>query len=152
MKTMRNIKRQITFKESIKILENGEYGILSVVSDSKGYGIPMSYAIDKDNIYLHCANEGQKLDAINSNPNVSFSVVGKTLLIPENFTTKYESVIIQGCAFLADDNLKLKGLNAIIKKYSPDFIEKGNTYIQKSFSKTTIIVLPIINISGKASK
>ena len=73
---MRRKDREISKDEAIKILENGEYGFLSLVDiDSNPYGVPISYVLDSDCIYLHCASLGFKLECMMNNPNVVFCVV-----------------------------------------------------------------------------
>lgn len=74
-----------------KLLEQGEYGFLAMCSESGyGYGLPLSYVVDGEHIYFHCAPEGEKLDAIRANGRVSFCVVGQTQVIPQHFTTAYQ--------------------------------------------------------------
>lgn len=152
MRPMRKEKRQLSNDEAYLILKEGEYGTLSMVSEGKGYGVPMSYANDDNYIYLHCAVAGQKLDAVMENDNVSFSVVGKTLIIPESFSTKYESVIVQGKIEVADGERKVKGLKELVKKYSPHFVKEGDEYIERAAKATRVLLISIDHITGKASK
>lgn len=86
-KTMRRQDRKISDSEAFKILQNGEYGILSMItSNNSGYGIPLSFAMKNNNvIYFHCAIEGSKLDYLKNNNNVSFCVVGNTEVLPSKF-------------------------------------------------------------------
>jgi nitroimidazol reductase NimA-like FMN-containing flavoprotein (pyridoxamine 5'-phosphate oxidase superfamily) len=162
IKYLRNMKaaevrrkdRVIDKKETLSIVENAEYGVLSVVSpDNSGYGIPLSFILMNNAIYFHCATEGKKLDSIQNNNRVSFSIVGKTEVLPEKFGTKYESAIIFGSARLVSDATEKKAaLNQFLVKYSPDFIDRGKDYIEKLFDKTQIIRLEIESITGKARK
>ena len=96
-----NIRRQdrtLDEKRAFEILKEGEYGILSMQSeDGQGaYGIPLSYVWDRGNsIYIHCAPIGRKLNCIDRCQQVSFCVVGRTKVIPNKFTTAYESVVMK---------------------------------------------------------
>lgn len=96
-KNMRRTDRQSTKEFAVKLLETGEYGILST-ADPEGlpYGVPVSYVYKDDCLYFHSATEGHKLDNITTNHKVSFCVVGAKKLLPEKFTTSYESVIAFG--------------------------------------------------------
>lgn len=152
MQEMRRKDRQITNEEAKEILLNGEYGILSMVSDGRGYGVPISYAYKNDKVYLHCAKEGEKLNAIKANDLVSFCVIGKTEILPMKFSTKFESVIVHGKASLLDDEEKNEALFALIEKYSPDFLEAGRKYIEKSGIETELIEITIENMTGKARR
>lgn len=51
-----------------------------------------------------------------------------------------------------DRALEITEALEILNKYSPDFIEKGKTYIQNASSKTKVIKITIEHISGKARK
>ena len=152
-KEMRKAERKITDLESYEILKNGEYGVLSTV-DTNGYsyGIPINYVFLNNCIYFHCATEGSKLENINNNNKVSFCVVGKTEILPEKFSTKYESVIVFGKAIEAHDEEKENTLEAIIKKYSRDYLDIGKTYIDNAKHKTKVIKIIIEHISGKARR
>lgn len=150
---MRKKERELELKESIEILRNGEYGILSTVGEcGYAYGVPVSYVYINDAIYFHCAKEGQKLDNILSNNKVSFCVVGQTCVLPEKFSTKYESVIIFGTANEIFEDEKNTVLLEIVKKYSPNFLDKGKEYIARAAASTTVIKINIEHITGKARR
>lgn len=150
MKGMRRIERQMERDEAIILLIEGEYGILSTSGkDNTPYGVPVSYIFKENNIYFHCALEGSKLDKISQNPKVCFTVVGKTKVLPDKFSTEYESVIVLGLASIARGLEKKRALLEIIKKYSPDFIEEGNEYIERAQDKTIVVKVAIEELTGK---
>jgi len=150
---MRRKDRQITQQESIDILQKGEYGILSMCTHTnEGYGVPLNYAFDGNNIYFHCAKEGSKLDYLRNNPKVSFCVVGETKVLPSQFGTLYESVIVSGYTSEVEEAEKLEALNRLIEKYSGEFIPEGKEYIDKLLNKVTVIKLTVESLSGKARK
>lgn len=152
-KEVRRKDRSLEEKDAIEVLKNGEYGILSMVGENDyGYGVPLSYVYLENAIYFHCAREGQKLDSIEKNNKVSFSVVGRTKLLPEKFSTEYESTIIFGKATEVNDEEKERALLAIIEKYSPEYIESGMEYIKRAADRTRVIKVSIENICGKARK
>ncbi|GAA0178813.1 hypothetical protein SH2C18_18010 [Clostridium sediminicola] len=94
---MRRKEKQISLAESQEILKKGEYGVLSTISlNGYPYGTPLNYVYSDGCIYFHSAEDGQKIQNINHNCKVSFSVVGDVKLVPEKFSTKYESVIVFG--------------------------------------------------------
>lgn len=153
MNSMRRADRAITQEEAIVLLNKGEYGILSTVSkDGEPYGLPLSYCIIDDSIYFHCATEGKKLEYFKYNNSVSFCVVGTTEILPAKFSTKYESIIVTGNIEESFDDEKLKGLEGLLHKYSPEFINKGITYIASAKEETKVFKISINNITGKARK
>jgi uncharacterized protein len=148
---MRRKDRQMLDADALNILKKGEYGMLAT-SDKQNlpYVVPMSYVYVDNCIYLHCATEGQKLDNIVENPKVSFCVVGDTKVIPEDFGTAFESVILFGTAEIVQDmEEKLKGLRALVVKYSIDFKVQGEEYIKKDFNLTRVIKINIEHMTGK---
>ena len=151
------IRRQDRLMEeqrAIELLREGEYGVLSMVSEDMGYGIPVNYVWDgKNSIYIHCAPEGRKLVAIEQNPKVSLCVIGKVNLLPRKFTTEYESAIFFGKAHInLSDEEKMHALHLLIDKLSSDFKELGDKYAHKSFHRVEIIRIDFTEFSGKRKK
>ena len=153
MKELRRKDRAITRQEAMAVLQKAEYGILSTVSsDGKPYGVPLNYCLVDNYIYFHCAVEGRKIDNIHTDKNVSFCAVGDTEILPDKFGTKYESVIVAGEIEEAFDTEKQTALEGLIRKYSPDYFEKGLEYIETLQAKTRVFKIPITHISGKARR
>lgn len=127
--------------------------ILSTVSkNNEPYGIPLSYCFIDNSIYFHSAVEGKKLEHFKHNKLISFCVVGNTEILPNKFSTKYESVIASGKIEEVFDNEKQIGLEGLLHKYSPDFLEKGIIYITGLNEKTKVFKIKINNLTGKARK
>jgi nitroimidazol reductase NimA-like FMN-containing flavoprotein (pyridoxamine 5'-phosphate oxidase superfamily) len=148
---MRRKDRQTSTEAAIDIIQRGEYGTLATLGeDNMPYVVPLSYAYVENCIYFHCAKVGHKLDNIKINPKVSFCVVGDTKVIPDQFSTAFKSIIAFGTAEIIQDNVaKIKGLKALIEKYSPDFKVEGDEYINKDFSLTSVVKIHIEHITGK---
>ena len=150
--TVRRQDRLMDEHTATELLMNSEYWILSLTDkDGKAYGIPVNYVWDgKDSIYIHCAPEGRKLQCMANNPNVSFCVIGHTHLIPDKFTTEYESIILRGKANIhLTDVEKMQALRGILQKFSPDDTVVGEKYAAKSFHRVEIIRIDITDWSGK---
>jgi len=150
---MRREDRQITYAEALSILQKGDYGVLSTVSlDNEPYGVPVNYCLVDKCIYIHSALEGKKIDNIIKNPKVSFCVVGNAQVLPEEFSTKYESCIVQGSASESFNEEKQLALEALLKKYSKEFISEGLAYIKKLKDETRVFKITIKSFSGKARR
>ena len=151
MKTeMRNIKRKLSDEMTEQILENGLFGVLSTVGDGEPYGVPLSYAYKDGKIWFHCATEGHKLGNIAVNNNVCFTVVDSVETLAEKFSTKYRSAIAFGKIFVVDDpQEKMRGIEAIMMKYSSEYAAEGRAYIDKYFEKFKILRMDISELSGK---
>ncbi|WP_077196482.1 pyridoxamine 5'-phosphate oxidase family protein [Prevotella ihumii] len=148
---VRRSDRLMDEERATELLRTSEYGILSMVADESGYGIPINYVWDgADSLYLHCAPEGRKLQALESNPRVSFCIVGKVNLLPSKFTTEYESIILKGVAHThLSEEERMDALHLIIDKFSADYKDIGDKYAHKSFHRVKIIRLDISEMSGK---
>jgi len=152
-KEMRRNDRSIDKEQAIRLMEQGQYGVLSTVGENGyAYGVPLNYIYHEGNIYFHCAEEGSKYDNIIFNNKVSFCVIGNSEAIPDKFSYRYESVIVFGQSIEVYDMEKEAALIAIIQKYSGEFMEKGMEYIKKSGAKTKVLKINIEHISGKATK
>jgi len=147
--------RLLDEKSASEILRNGEYGFLALQAENGGgYGLPISYVWNERNsIYLHCSPIGRKLQCIELCNKVSFCVVGKTKVIPEKFTTAYESIVLECLAFinLLNDE-KMIALELIIDKYSQIVKANGMKYAESSLNRTEIIRLDVESWSGKCKR
>lgn len=150
---IRRQDRKIETIEAVEILKKGEYGVMSTVSENGyAYGVPLSYVYINDSIYFHSAITGNKLDNIRNNNKVSFCVVGDTNILPDMFSTMYESVIVFGKAVEVHDTEKYEALLALVDKYSNQYIAEGEEFIRKASNKIKVIKICIERITGKAKK
>lgn len=150
---MRRKDRAINSEEAMELLVRGEYGVLSTCDqDGQPYGIPLSYCVIAGGIYFHAATAGRKLDCIAENSRVSFIVVGSTEVLPEKFSTRYESVIVTGRAIEVFDKEKQAGLEGLVYKYSPGFVDKGLSYVASDEAKTRVFKISIESLTGKARR
>jgi nitroimidazol reductase NimA-like FMN-containing flavoprotein (pyridoxamine 5'-phosphate oxidase superfamily) len=153
MNELRRKDRAITEEEAMALLSRAEYGVLSTVSENgKPYGVPLNFCIIDRCIYFHCAVEGRKVGNIKQNKSVSFCTVGNTEILPDQFGTKYESVIVSGEAEEVFDDNKQMALEGLLHKYSSDFFDKGLKYIEALREKTRVFKIAIDHLSGKARK
>lgn len=155
--------RMLNQGETIDILNRSEYGILSTVGkDNAPYGVPLNFAYVEGVIYFHCAKaNGYKIINIINNSNVCFTVVDDVCftvvddvcLQPEILSTKYKSAILFGKISIVEDiEEKKKGLEALIKKLSPEYMEVGMKCIDKNTYKTYILKMEVAEMTGKGKK
>ncbi len=149
---MRRTDRQQDSEFALEIIAKAEYGVLSMV-DSKGnpYAIPISPALVGNTIYIHSATVGAKLDIMANNNKVSLTCVGYTHLLPNKFSTYYNSAIAYGIAELVTDNEEKKeALLAIAKKYAPGFPHEAGPYIERRLEQTAVIRITLSQVTAKA--
>ena len=150
---LRRKDRAIGEEEAYCLLAEAEYGVLATV-DAQGqpYGVPLNFCVTEGAIYFHCAKSGHKIDNIRANPKASFTVVGKTRVLPADFGTLYESAIAFGELFEVHDKEKQQGLEGLLLKYSHNFLQEGRQYIDAMAAKTRVFKLSLQTLSGKSRK
>lgn len=155
---MRRIERKIEdINEILKIFK--KTGVLRIALCDEGlpYIVPMNFSWEKVGddifIYLHCANEGKKLDIIRKNNNVCFEldnpieIVGKEQAC--TWTQKYESVIGFGKVnFINDFETKTKSLDLMMTKYGYD---KKPEYSEKMLERVQVLKINVESLTGKAN-
>jgi len=151
MKLMRRKDKALQEVDIQQLLTDGEYGVLSTVdANAQPYGVPLNYVYMNGNIYFHCALVGHKLDNISINDKVSFCVVGRTEVLPAEFSTGFESVIASGTATVISGDERYQALMGLVEKYSPEFIEEGKAYIEKFDRQTAVVRVKVEQLTGKA--
>lgn len=152
----REIRRQdraITGAILDDILREAPYGFLATVSpDGWPYGIPISYVYDGTAVFFHCAIEGHKLDNIAADDRVTFTAVTDAEVLPDKFGTNYKSVVLFGRAREIFDEEKEAALRLFIEKYSSEFQEAGERYIQGSKEKTRLFRIDVEYRTGKSRR
>ncbi len=150
---MRRKRQQLSSEECVAVLEKMTSGVLAI-NEENGYpyAVPLSYVYVDNKIYFHSAVKGHKIDLLKKNCNVSFCVIGQDCVIPEEFTTYFQSVIVFGKArILMDDSEKMSALRKLGDKYSSGQPEALSKEINKGFNHLLMIELTIEHMTGKES-
>jgi hypothetical protein len=150
---MRRKDRERDAAFALEVLRGCEYATLATVNaDGTPYCIPISVALADSAVYFHCAAEGQKLTNIINNNSVCLSCVRHTKLLPEQFTTEYESAVITGkCEIVTDDAEKIAALKIICEKYAAGFMDQFDRRIAASLHRTCVCRVDIERLTGKAN-
>ncbi len=151
---MRRNDRVVSEEEAKNILTKAAYGVLATIGeDQYPYGIPLSYAYADGKIYFHCAKDmGHKLENIKYSDKVCFTVVGETKVLPEKFSTIFESTVVFGKVCEVEGEEKIKALMYIVEKYSIDYITEGRKYVEQSGHQASVYKIITEKISGKSRK
>ncbi len=146
----RRQNRTLPEKHIKGILEKGIYGVLATTgADGYPYATPLSYVYHDNKIYFHCGPKGLKMENIKKNNKVSFTVVTDVETLPNEFSTKYQSVVLFGTAKVIEGTEKDAVLEKIILKYAPEFTKQGTLYIKGKKDSTTIIGIEIEHQTAK---
>ena len=151
---MRREKCELSKETAEKILREGIFGVLALSGDEGySYAVPINYAYSDGKIYFHSAKTGHKLDAIKNNDKVSFCVVERHEVVPEEFTSYFSSAIAFGKIRLAEDDAeKLHALELLADKYSPNVSQDLREKELKRVSAVSIMILEIEHLTGKAAR
>lgn len=148
---MRRKKQALPKEECESILQRGTSGVLAAEGDDGyPYAVPLSYVYRDSRIFFHCAKTGHKLDAIARNPRVSFCVVDRDEVIPQEYTTYFRSVIVFGRArVLEDQTEKRAALEELAARYSPAYPQGRRQEIDRLFRQVCVVELTAEHITGK---
>ena len=152
---LRRKDRALPETDARLILHEEEYGVLSLQApEGGGYGVPLNYAWNgADSLYLHCAGEGFKLSCLQAQPKASFVIIRNHSILPEKFSTAYESVILQGeCSIVTAETEKRAALQLMIQKLTPGETARGAAYIDRALAATTVLRFSINSFCGKAHR
>ena len=150
-KVMRD-KRQIMSRERCdEILRTATAGVLSVYGDDEyPYGVPMGYAYKDNALYFHCMPKGHKLDAMKKHNKVSFTIIEKDTIVPEEYTSYFRSVIVFGRFSMVEDlEEKHKIVDYLVEKYSPGLEEGVHELFEKRIAWMGAFKVDIDHVSGK---
>ena len=149
---LRRKKQVLSAEENAKILKNGTSGVLALAGDNDyPYAVPISYVYDGEKLYFHCARSGHKMDAIKRNPKASFCVIDQDLVVPEEYTSYFRSVIVFGTMrILEQDMEKRAAIEKLALKYAPDDTQENrHKAIEREWKPLCVLELTPEHISGK---
>ncbi len=161
---MRRSEFNVTDKDAIDALLNEcEYGVLSLIDKNEPYGLAVNYVYSNGVIYFHGSLEGRKVDAIKENEKASFLVVKPYSYIPSYFSdTTHACPATQFFASIHIDasveqskslDEKIEVLTLLMNKMQPegkfDPISKDNKAYAKMLEQTGVYKITPKNISLK---
>lgn len=147
---MRRFKQQLPEKEAEEILKRSANGVLCLIdSGNIPYGVPMSFVYDgQKTLYFHCALSGKKIDCIHNNPKACFTIIDQDDIHPDEFTTYFRSVIVEGMISIVTEKKKMiEALRILSTKYSPGI--DCEPEIEKGIDRVLILKLDIKSVTGK---
>lgn len=149
---MRRKKQELSQQEVADILHKGTSGVLALLGDNDyPYAVPISYVYDDGKIYFHSAKSGHKIDAIQRTAKASFCVVDKDLVVPEEYTTYFRSVIAFGkIRVIEDDREKRAAIEKLAIKYAPqDTAANRDNAINREWKSLCMLEMAIDHMTGK---
>lgn len=149
---MRRKKQSLSQQETEDILNRGTSGVLALWGDNGyPYAVPVSYVYNDGKLYFHSAKSGHKIDAIRRTAKASFCVTDKDLIVPEEYTTYFRSVIVFGqIRVIEDDSEKRTAIEKLAVKYAPeDSAANRDNAINREWKPLCMLEMTIDHITGK---
>lgn len=149
---MRRKKQALSQQEVADILHKRTSGVLALLGDNDyPYAVPISYVYDDGKIYFHSAKSGHKIDAIQRTTKASFCVIDKDLVIPEEYTTYFRSVIAFGqIKVIEDESEKRATIEKLAIKYAPgDTATNRDNAINRGWKPLCMLEMTIDYVTGK---
>jgi hypothetical protein len=121
------------------------------------YVVPVFFACRDGRLYVHCAQEGRKLELLASNPRVCVEVDELRGLVPAEkpcgFTSIFRSVIASGTAALVEDPAaKREALDLLMEKYAGRRTGHGFEFSDATLQHTAVLEITLGQLTGKQSK
>ena len=150
---MRRKKQLLPKEETIAIINEATCAIIGAIGDDGyPYTFPISHVFDEENdkLYFHSAKTGHKIDAINKEPKVSFSIVGKDDVVSPEYTTYFKSVQGFGKAHIVEDEEeRAKAFRLLAEKFCKADLERLPSIMVNEAPQTMIIAVEIEHLTGK---
>jgi uncharacterized protein len=156
---MRRTDRLLDNKEELsQILKDGKMIQIAFLDKNEPYIVTLNYGYDWPNerllLYFHSAPEGRKMDLIQDNPRVCFSIaICDPFIAGEkacNYGMKFRSIVGYGTIrILENEEERLHGLNLLMKNYTGSDVWE---YDKEMLKKTTVTCLEVEKLSGKRKK
>ncbi len=151
---LRRNRQALPQEECEDILKRGETCVLALAGDDGyPYAVPVNYCYTDGKIYIHCAVEGHKMDAVRRDPKASLTVIDCAKVLPEEHSTHYRSVIAFGRMRILGEEEKLKAIEAFSLRFSPQLsLEERSRVIARWQPALAVLEFTPEHIAGKQSK
>lgn len=148
---MRLTKQELSREETLAILEKNGTGTLALAGDDGyPYSVPVNYMYQDGCIYFHGAKSGHKAEAISREPRASMSVIDMDVLLPDQYTTDYRSVIVFGeIALITEDQRKRQVIRDFGYRFCKGYIEDMDAVIDKEWEILNVYEMKIQHMTGK---
>jgi nitroimidazol reductase NimA-like FMN-containing flavoprotein (pyridoxamine 5'-phosphate oxidase superfamily) len=150
---MRRSERQISDRAELEhLLEEERVMRLGMVDDGKPYVVPVNFAHADGVVWVHGAANGRKLACLRGGAPVCVEVdhlieMTSGPLACSDWASHYESAIGFGTGeIVEDEQLKLEGLRALMRKYSG---RDDWEFTTESLSATAVIRIRLDELTGK---
>lgn len=152
---MRRKDREITDFEELKaVIGKSSVCRVAFFDEAYPYIIPLNFGFEEEcgkiTLYLHCANEGKKLDLLRRNNKVAFEMDCPDKLIEGEkacySTMTFESVCGNGILEIVGEAEKIPALKLLMRQYSD---KKDFDFDSFEVKAVTVLKLTVQTLTGK---
>lgn len=152
---LRRSDRGISRKDARAILEEAPFVVISTVDEEGNpYGVPLSFVLRDDALYIHCARDGgRKLNCFRHDARASATAALDIVPFCENanFTTKYRSAMAFGRMREVREPAEFKrALADLCLKYVPAARSEIGRSLTRFAKDAAVWALDIEELTGKA--
>ncbi len=140
------------------LLDEMDFGTLSLCKDNVPYSVPLNFVYVDDAIYFHGAKKGKKVDIFTSNNKASFCVAKEYSFIPSYFSVEdekacpatqfFKSIIADGEIKIVENfDEKTKALQKLMEKMQKEgkYIPLDKKEVYEKMIKSTLVYKLVIN-------
>lgn len=172
---MRRKDREMSREFALEIIDEAQFGVMSLAKDNEPYGIPLSIVRDGDKLLFHTAREGHKYDFIRDGAPVSVMFVSRVQvpqlyseaelaeltkipdlsgkLVSQVFTTEFASAMVKGTLREVLENAgKEHALELVCQKYTPDKMKYVKLAIESGMPLTRVFEITMDEVTAKRKK
>jgi nitroimidazol reductase NimA-like FMN-containing flavoprotein (pyridoxamine 5'-phosphate oxidase superfamily) len=150
---MRRKELEITDREELRaILERARVCRVALCDGDRPYLVPLSFALDGDDLVLHSARQGRKLEILRRNPAVCFEVEEGVSLAHAptacDFNWRFRTVIGHGQATFVED---LPERGRLLGLFVPRYGAPPGALPAHEVAATCVIKVRVDQLTGKRS-
>ena len=150
---MRRSEKEITDRRELRrVLEAARVCRLAMSDGGRPYLVPLSFALDGDDLVLHSARAGRKLEILRRNPEVCFEVEEGVAFARGDTacgsTMRYRTVVGFGAVEFVEDRAERARLLAL---FGPRYGAPAGEIPDAELDRTTVLRVRVRELTGKRS-
>lgn len=142
---MRKTKQLLSYQESLQLIQEIPYGVLSISKDNIPYSVALNHVLLDGKLYFHTAKSGYKKNGID-HP-VQYLIIQDLGINEAMATHNHKSVAVQGILrSVKEKDIKQQVLQKLMKDLAPS---NHKTITAQQVENTEILEIEIQYIIGK---
>ena len=136
-----------------RVMDRCAYMVLSMTgADGLPYCVPLTPVRSGEDIYFHCAPEGEKVDALRAQSRVAMAFVEEAEAVPRKFTARYASVLARGTASeVTEEAEKTQALRLLCLRHCPADMDRFDEVVRAWMPRTAVWKVRVESATGKAN-